>query len=108
MVCLTHLRNILTRQYDEKSTGEIFTIAQRFWRQSVPVYRIKDYNGEDIKGTFYQSELQKITVTDTDLWKVENVLRTKGKGRHKQYRVKWLHWPSKFNSWVKATDVHDI
>jgi len=55
------------------------------------VYRIKDYNGEDIKGTFYQSELQKITVTDVDLWKVENVLR-----------------PSKFNSWVKATDVHDI
>ena len=33
---------------------------------SVPVYRIKDYNGEDIKGTFYQSELQKITVRDTD------------------------------------------
>ena len=90
-VRLTHLRNIFTRQYEEKWTGEIFTIAQRFWRQSVPVYRIKDYNGEDIKGTFYQSELQKITVTDVDLWKVENVLR-----------------PSKFNSWVKATDVHDI
>jgi hypothetical protein len=105
---LTHLRNIFTRQYDEKWTGKIFTIAQRFWRQSVPVYIIKDYNGEDIKGTFYQSELQKITVTDTDLWKVENVLKTKGKGRNKQYFVKWLHWPSKFNSWVKASDVHDI
>ena len=47
-------------------------------------------------------------MTDTDLWKVENVLKTKGKGRNKQYFVKWLHWPSKFNSWVKATDVHDI
>jgi hypothetical protein len=90
-VRLTHLRNILTRQYEEKWTGEIFTIAQRCWRQSVPVYIIKDYNGEVIKGTFYQSELKKITVTDADLWKVENVLR-----------------PSEFNYWVKATDVHDI
>ena len=107
-VRLTHLRNIFTRQYDERWTGEIFIIARRFWRQSVPLYIIKDYNGEDIKGTLYQSELQKITVTDTDLWKVENVLRTKGKGRNKQYFVKWLHWPSKFNYWVKATDVHDI
>lgn len=76
-VHLTQLRNIFTRQYDERWTKEIFTIAQRFWRQSVPVYRIKDYNGEDILGTFYQSELQKITVTDTDLWRMENVPKTK-------------------------------
>ena len=107
-VRITHLRNIFTREYDEKWTGEIFTIAQRFWRQGVPVYRIKDYNGEDIKGTFYQSELQKVTLNDNDLWKVEKVLRTKGKGQNKQYFVKWLHWPSKFNSWVKATDIQDI
>ena len=51
-----HLRNIFTLQYDEKWTGEIFTVAQRFWRQSVPVYRIKDYNGEDFTVTFYQSD----------------------------------------------------
>ena len=31
-----HLRNIFTLQYDEKWTGEIFTVAQRFWRQSAP------------------------------------------------------------------------
>ena len=68
-VCRPHLRNIFTLQYDEKWTGEIFTVAQRFWRQSVPVYRIKDYNGQDIAVIFYQSDLQKITVRDTDLWK---------------------------------------
>lgn len=90
--------NIFTRQYDDKWTGGIFTIAQRFWSQGVPVYRIKDYNGEYIKGTFFQSELQKIAVTNNNLWKVEKVLRTKGTGQNKQYFVKWLHWPSKFSS----------
>ena len=43
-----HLRNIFTLHYDENPTGEIFTVVHRFWRQSVPVYRIKNYNGEDI------------------------------------------------------------
>ena len=39
---------------------------------------------------------------------MKNVLRTTGKGGNQQYFAKWLHWPSKFDSWVKATDVHDI
>ena len=39
---------------------------------------------------------------------MDNVFRTKGKGRNQQYFVKWLHWPSQSNYWVKATDVHDI
>lgn len=95
---ITHLGNIFTRQYDDKWTGGIFTIAQRFWRQGVPVYRIKDYNGEYIKGTFFQSELQNIAVKNSNLWKVEKVLRTKGTGQNKQYLVKWLQWPSKFSS----------
>jgi hypothetical protein len=29
--------------------------------------------------------LQKTDVKDDDLWKVEKILKTKGKGRHKQY-----------------------
>ena len=97
-VRITHLGNIFTRQYDDKWTGGIFAIAQRFWRQGVPVYRIKDYNGEYIKGTFFQSELQNIAVKNSNLWKVEKVLRTKGTGQNKQYLVKWLQWPSKFSS----------
>jgi hypothetical protein len=35
------------------------------------IYRIKDYNGEEITGTFYQSELQKIDIKDEELWKIE-------------------------------------
>jgi hypothetical protein len=84
---------------------EIFVISQRQLRGGLPIYRLKDYLNEEMKGTFYQSELQKVNVREDDEFKVEKILQTKGRGRNKQYLVKWLHWPSKFNSWVNANDV---
>lgn len=86
----------------------MFTISKRFWRSGIPIYKIKDYDNEEITGTFYQSELQKINLNDDQMWKVEKILITKGKGQNKRYFVKWLNWPSKFNSWIKATDIENI
>ena len=48
-VRLTPLRNIFTRQCDERWTGEIVTVFQWFSRESVPIYRLNDYHGEEIK-----------------------------------------------------------
>lgn len=107
-VRITYLRNIFTREYDEKWTGEVFTIYKRFWRNQTPIYRIKDYNGDEISGSFYQSELQKIDLKDDELWKIDKILKTRGTGRNKQYFVKWMNWPTKFNSWIKASDVSDL
>jgi hypothetical protein len=42
------------------------------------------------------------------MWKIEKVIKTKGKGQNKILYVKWLYWPSKFSSWVNARDVEDI
>jgi len=107
-VRMSHLRNLFPREYDEKWSGEIFTVSQKILRGGLPVYRVKDYDGDEIKGTFYQSELQKVDVKDDDLWKVETILKTRGKGVNKQYYVKWMYWPKKFNSWIKASDVQDL
>ena len=107
-VRITHLRDTFSREYDQRWTGEVFTIAQRFRRGGVPIYRLKDYNSEDITGSFYQQELQKVDLKDDELFKIESILKTKGKGQNKQYFVKWLHWPKKFNSWIQASDVNQI
>lgn len=74
------MRNPFTREYDEKWTGEVFEISQRILRDGLPIYRTKGFNDEEVKGAFYQSELQKTDVKDDDLWKVEKILKTKGKG----------------------------
>ena len=83
-VRISHLRNVFSREYDEKWSGEIFAVSQKILRGGLPVYRLKDYDGDEIKGTFYQPELQKVDVKDDDLWKVETILKTRGKGVNKQ------------------------
>jgi hypothetical protein len=90
-VRISHMRNIFTREYDEKLSGEIFVVSERRLRGGLPIYRLKDYLEDEIKGIFYQAELQKVNVRDDDELKVETTLRTKGRGRDKQYLVKWLH-----------------
>ena len=104
-VRLTHLRNIFTREYDQKWTGEVFIVSERFRRLGVPIYRVTDYDKEPITGTFYQAELQKVDLDENALFKIEKILKEKGKGQSKQYFVKWLFWPKKFNSWVNASDL---
>ena len=49
--------------------GRIVHIS--LYLNNTPIYRIKDYNGEEITGTFYQSKLQKIDIKDEELWKIE-------------------------------------
>lgn len=74
-VRLTHLRNPFSREYDKRWTGEILVISQRIFRGGLIL--IKD----EIKGTFYHSELQKVDVKDNDLWKVEKKLKDQRKGK---------------------------
>ena len=83
-------------------------VLERIWRSGVPIYRFKDYDNEVITGTFYQFELQKINISEDQMWKLEKILKPKRMGQNRQYCVKWLHWQKKFNSWVKASDIQNI
>lgn len=99
-VRVSYLKNKFSRDFDQKWTGEVFTIHRRYRIDGVPVYQLVDYNLEKIEGVFYIQELQKIDVDPNKLWKVEKVIRTRKRAGKTEYLVKWLHWPDRFNSWV--------
>ena len=70
-------------------------------------YRI--LQGETLVGRFYTDQLQPAVYSDEDTFKIEKILKSrKLKGRPKEYLVKWMLWPAKFNSWVSETQVEDI
>ena len=57
---------------------------------------------EPVIGGFYSQELSKIS---GDVWKVEKVLKTRGKAPNREYFVKWENFPDKFNSWISEKNV---
>ena len=55
-------------------------------------YKITDYNGEEIQGSFYEQELQK---TSQGTFRIEKVLK-----RGDKSLVKWIGYHKSFNSWI--------
>ena len=53
----------------------MFLQFQKFNLQFHVTYKITDYNGEVIQGSFYEQELQK---TSQDLCRIEKVLKIQG------------------------------
>ncbi|CAB3997084.1 uncharacterized transposon-derived [Paramuricea clavata] len=49
----------------------------------------QDLDSEELKGTFYEKELQKIIKKD-NVYEVEKILKKRGQGKNVHYFVKWL------------------
>jgi hypothetical protein len=78
---------------------EIFKVKKGVKREPA-VYRLEDHLQEEILGTAYDKELQKITVDGSTVFKIREILQTKGKGRNRKVLVAYEGWPDKFNSWL--------
>lgn len=91
--------------YEKNWSEELFYVIERIAR-TPPVYRIKDLMDEEIKGTFYAEELQK--VKKSNHFPIEKILRKRKKNNKIEYLVKFKGYPEKFNSWILSTDMVTI
>ena len=70
-VRITKKKKIFDKRYTERWTEEVFKISKILL--TIPVtYKITDYNGEEIQGSFYEQELQK---TKQDIFRFEKIIR---------------------------------
>ena len=106
-VKLSFLKRPFERAYDQTFTGEVFHVTERMMKQGIPVYTLKDYNNDPILGYFYEGEMQKAFVNEDTVYKIENILKSRKRRGRKEVLVKWLGWPSKFNSWILESQVKD-
>ena len=104
-VRLSHVRGIFDRECSQKWTGEIFKVQRRFKREGLPVYKLEDWEGETIEGTFNEPEIQAVTVDASTEYHIEKVLKKRVKNKQRQVLVRWLHWPKKYDSWIPEDDV---
>ena len=99
-VRISKKKKTFEKGYTTRWTEEIFTIFE-VKLTSPPTYKIVDLNGEEIKGTFYEPELQK---TSQELFRIEKVIK---RGKNKSL-VKWKGYSDDFNSWVDKKDIVNI
>ena len=103
-VRITRGKGIFEKGATSNFTEEIFEIVKVKKTPQGYVYKLKDYDGEIITSIFYHYEVAK--VNDDGLYKIEKVLKTRinPETKSKEYFVKWLGYPSKFNSWVQNVE----
>lgn len=95
-VRVSKYKTLFEKGYTPNWSTELFKIV-RVRRSSPPVYYLQDYEGNVIKGAFYEHELQKTNYPDTYL--VEKVLKRRGN----RVYVKWLGFPSRYNSYINTS-----
>ena len=101
-VRISKVKGLFEKAYLPNWSTEIFRVKERHRRRPV-VYTLEDLNGEVLAGTFYEVELQHVTTTPEDVYQVEEILKTEHRRGKPFHWVKWLGWPSSFNSWIPAT-----
>lgn len=97
-VRISKYKGIFEKKYTPNWSAEIFTIYRVNGTNPV-TYLLEDYNGDVIKGAFYQLELTPAKYDDVFL--VEKILKTRKNGDR---LVKWFGYPEK--SWVKPQDIY--
>ena len=96
-VRLTKKKSLFEKGYTTRWTEEIFIVSKIKGTNPV-TYEVTDLNGELVKGSFYEQELQK---TEQEVYRIEKILKRKGS---KLY-VKWLNYGPQFNSWIDESDL---
>lgn len=96
-VRITKKKKTFEKGYTPRWTEEIFTISEIQYTRPI-TYKIADYNGETIQGTFYEQELQK---TNQTTFRIEKIIKKRGS----RSLIKWLGYPESFNSWIENKNI---
>ena len=97
-VRISKYRSVFDKNYRPNWSTEIFTIRKVHLTNPV-TYLLEDNEKQEIKGGFYELQLQKVKYPNVYL--VEKVLKRK---KDKLF-VKWLGFDRKHNSWIDKNNI---
>ena len=101
-VRISRQKGIFEKGYLPRWSAELFKVITIVYDDPVR-YEIEDYDGEHLKGSFYEQELQKVKYHD--IWLVDKVLKTRNVKGDKQIFVSWVGMSPKYNSWISEKET---
>lgn len=94
------------RGYNNQSNMEVFNIYKIKTKLPKPIYLLETYDKkEKLTGGFYGNEL---TPVNSDVFKVEKVIKERKFRGKVQYFVKWKGYDSSHNSWIDKKDITNV
>ena len=104
-VRITRKKVTFQKGYEQTYSYEVFEIFAINLNTYPVTYRIRDYKGQDIKGSFYKEELQLVDKSD-NIYPIEKILNTRRVRGGIQYLVKYLGYPETY--WVAQQDLFKL
>ena len=102
-VRISKAKQTFRKGYLPSWSGELFTVT-KVLRTTPRTFIIQDDNGEQVIGSFYQEELQK--VGEKSVYEIERVIRERrSRGGRREVLVKWKDYPDSFNSWILKSTI---
>jgi AAA+ superfamily predicted ATPase len=102
-VRISKSKTLFQKGYEQNWSFEYFLI-NKVIPTNPPTYILKDLTDEELSGSFYEKELQKVEQKE-EVYRIEKILKTRTIKKEKQFLIKWLGWPDKFNSWEPASNL---
>ena len=103
-VRISRTKALFEKGYLPNWSEELYIIDQI--QKTIPVtYKLKDLLGDEIKGSFYNEELQKST---QEVYRVEKVIRKKKINGVEHALVKWSGYSDKHNSWLSVKELEKL
>lgn len=97
-VRISKYKHLFEKGYTPNWTAELFKINKVRFTNPI-TYELIDLNNEEIKGTFYNEELQ--LTKHPNLYLVEKIVKKRGD----MVYVKWLGLDKSQNSWIKRNNI---
>ena len=98
----------LHREYWINWSEEPKQIINKFRSFGINLYKLKDYSGKKIPGTFQEAQLQPINYdikNNNTLLKIKILKHIKNKRLGDKYKIHFENWPDKYNKWVSAKEL---
>jgi hypothetical protein len=92
--------------YTRNWTREIFRVTDVVDNHFPITYHLEDYWGEEIKGTFYAEQMQKVKYPKVRI--IDKIVDKRGKGNKREALVSYVGFPEQYNEWVPYAEAQKV